>query len=185
MKNNLKIYNTFEKKKEFFFPINYPFIGVYLCGPTVYDYPHLGHARGAVFFDILFRYFKYLNYKIKYVRNITDIGHLERNIENSKDKIFLKANLEKLNPIEISQYYTNIYRKNMLSLNVIPPSIEPTASANVIEQIELIKLIMSFGFAYESNGSIYFDLKKYTQKKSYGNLSGIILNDLIKKKKIK
>jgi len=167
MKNNLKIYNTFTRKKEHFIPINHPFVGIYLCGPTVYGSPHLGHARSAIVFDIIFRYLKYLNYKVRYIKNITDVGHLERDLDNGRDKVLLQANIEKLEPMEITQYYTNIYDRNMSLLNIIPPSIEPRASGNILEQIELIKKIIFSGFGYISNGSVYFNLEKYKKKKIY------------------
>jgi len=183
MKNNLKIYNTFTRKKEQFIPINHPFVGIYLCGPTVYGSPHLGHARSAIVFDIIFRYLKYLNYKVRYIKNITDVGHLERDLDNGRDKVLLQANIEKLEPMEITQYYTNIYDRNMSLLNIIPPSIEPRASGNILEQIELIKKIIFSGFGYISNGSVYFNLEKYKKKKIYGNLSGIIIDNLLKKNK--
>ena len=149
-----------------------------MCGPTVYGDPHLGHARPAITFDILFRYLKHLGYKVRYVRNITDVGHLEHDADEGEDKIAKKARLEQLEPMEIAQYYTNRYHQAMEALNVLPPSIEPHATGHIIEQEELVKQIMDNGFAYESNGSIYFDIEKYNQKYHYGILSGRNLDDV-------
>lgn len=174
------IYNTLSRTKEKFIPIHPPHVGLYVCGPTVYGDPHLGHARPAITFDVLFRYLKHIGYKVRYVRNITDVGHLENDADEGDDKIAKKARLEELEPMEIVQYYTLRYEKAMESLNVLPPSIEPRASGHIIEQIELIKKILEHGFAYEVNGSIYFDVETYNKKyKNYGQLSGRILEDLM------
>ena len=178
MEQNLLIYNTLTRSKEFFKPLNAPHVGMYVCGPTVYGDPHLGHARPAITFDVLFRYLKHLGYKVRYVRNITDVGHLEHDADEGDDKIEKKARLEQLEPMEIAQYYTNRYHKAMDMLNVLPPSIEPHATGHIIEQEELVKEIMNNGFAYESNGSIYFDVEKYDQKYHYGILSGRNLTDI-------
>lgn len=178
MKNNLTIYNTLSRKKEKFEPINPPFVGMYVCGPTVYGDAHLGHARPAITFDLLFRYFKYLNYKIRYVRNITDVGHLVNDADEGEDKIVKKAKLDQVEPMEIVQKYTNSYHHNMEQLNTLPPSIEPHASAHIIEQAEMAKQILKNGFAYEVNGSVYFDVEKYSQSNNYGKLSGRKIEDL-------
>ncbi len=177
--NSFQVYNTLTRKKEVFAPINPPFVGMYLCGPTVYGDAHLGHARPAITFDILFRYLKHLGYKVRYVRNITDVGHLENDSDEGEDKIGKKARLEKLEPMEVVQHYTLGYHRNMDALNVIPPSIEPHASGHIIEQIEMIKRIIAHGFAYESNGSVYFDINSYQKEHNYGQLSGRITEDLI------
>ncbi|MGD9976529.1 MAG: cysteine--tRNA ligase [Bacteroidales bacterium] len=179
MNNTLFIYNTITRRKEEFQPINPPHVGLYVCGPTVYGDPHLGHARPAITFDLLFRYMQHLGYKVRYVRNITDVGHLENDADEGDDKIAKKARLEQLEPMEIVQYYTDRYHDAMKRLNVKSPSIEPRASGHIIEQIELIKKIIDNGFAYERNGSIYFDVVKYSQKYSYGKLSGRVLDDLM------
>ena len=154
MEQTLLIYNTLHRKKERFEPIHSPNVGMYVCGPTVYGDPHLGHARPAITFDILFRYLKHLGYKVRYVRNITDVGHLEHDADEGDDKIEKKARLEQLEPMEIAQYYTNRYHHAMEALNVLPPSIEPHATGHIIEQEELVKEIMANGYAYESNGSV-------------------------------
>ena len=151
---------------------------MYVCGPTVYGDPHLGHARPAITFDVLFRYLKHIGYKVRYVRNITDVGHLEHDADEGEDKIAKKARLEQLEPMEVAQYYTNRYHKAMEALNVLPPSIEPHATGHIIEQEQLVKEIMDNGFAYESNGSIYFDIAKYNEKYHYGILSGRNLDDV-------
>lgn len=178
-KQQLVIYNTLSRKKETFEPLNTPNVGMYVCGPTVYGDPHLGHARPSITFDILFRYLKHLGYKVRYVRNITDVGHLEHDADEGDDKIEKKARLEQLEPMEIAQHYTNRYHDAMNALNVLPPSIEPQATGHIIEQEQLVKEIMDNGFAYESNGSIYFDTAKYNQKYHYGKLSGRNLDDVI------
>ena len=179
MEQNLIIYNTLTRQKELFKPLHAPNVGMYVCGPTVYGDPHLGHARPAITFDILFRYLKHLGYKVRYVRNITDVGHLEHDADEGDDKIEKKARLEQLEPMEIAQYYTNRYHVAMETLNVLPPSIEPHATGHIIEQEELVKEILKNGYAYESNGSIYFDVEKYDKEHKYGILSGRNLTDMI------
>lgn len=176
---NLVIYNTLHRQKERFQPIAAPHVGMYVCGPTVYGDPHLGHARPAITFDVLFRYLQHIGYKVRYVRNITDVGHLEHDADEGDDKIEKKARLEQLEPMEIAQFYTNRYHDAMRALNVLPPSIEPCATGHIIEQEELVKEIMANGYAYESNGSIYFDVAKYDKDHRYGILSGRNLNDMI------
>lgn len=176
---NLVIYNTLHRQKERFQPIAAPNVGMYVCGPTVYGDPHLGHARPSITFDILFRYLQHIGYKVRYVRNITDVGHLEHDADEGDDKIEKKARLEQLEPMEIAQFYTNRYHNAMRMLNVLPPSIEPRATGHIIEQEELVKEIMANGYAYESNGSIYFDVAKYDKDHKYGRLSGRNLTDMI------
>jgi cysteinyl-tRNA synthetase len=177
--SSLQLYNSLSRKKERFEPINPPFVGLYVCGPTVYGDPHLGHARAAVSFDVVYRYLKYLGYKVRYVRNITDVGHLENEEAGSgEDKIAKKARLEQIEPMEVVQTYTIRYHKGMDALNCERPSIEPTASGHIIEQIELIEKIRDNGLAYEVNGSVYFDLEKYRSSNEYGTLSGKVLEEL-------
>lgn len=178
MEQTLLIYNTLTRKKEAFYPLHAPNVGMYVCGPTVYGDPHLGHARPAITFDLVFRYLTHLGYKVRYVRNITDVGHLEHDADDGDDKIAKKARLEQLEPMEIAQHYTNRYHDAMAALNVLPPSIEPHATGHIIEQEQLVKQILDNGFAYESNGSIYFDVKKYNEKHRYGILSGRNLDDV-------
>ncbi len=179
MQNKLVIFNSLTKKKELFKPINPPFVGLYVCGPTAYSDAHLGHARPAVIFDLLYRYLTHLGYKVRYVRNITDVGHLEDEAAGEgEDRITKKARQEHLEPMEVVQKYTNTYHRNLLQLNALPPSIEPRASGHIIEQQEIIKNILANGFAYEVNGSVYFDLSKYNEKYDYGKLSGRILEEL-------
>ncbi len=179
MENKLTLYNTLDRKKELFVPLHAPHVGMYVCGPTVYGDPHLGHARPAITFDVLFRYLQHLGYKVRYVRNITDVGHLEHDADEGEDKIEKKARLEQLEPMEVAQYYTNRFHDAMRALNVLPPSIEPHASGHIIEQEELVKKILANGFAYESKGSIYFDVEKYNKKYHYGKLSGRNLDDVL------
>ena len=179
MENKLFIYNTLSRKKELFVPINENKVGMYVCGPTVYGDPHLGHARPAITFDVLFRYLMHLGYKVRYVRNITDVGHLENDADSGEDKIAKKARLDELEPMEVVQYYTNRYHKAMDALNVIPPSIEPQASGHIMEQIEFVEKIMEAGYAYESEGSVYFDVEKYNIKYNYGKLSGRNIEDML------
>ena len=179
MEQKLLIYNTLSRSKELFKPLHAPHVGMYVCGPTVYGDPHLGHARPAITFDVLFRYLKHLNYKVRYVRNITDVGHLEHDADDGDDKIAKKARLEQLEPMEIAQHYTNRYHQAMEALNVLPPSIEPHATGHIIEQEELVKQILENGYAYESNGSIYFDVVKYNVDHKYGILSGRNITDII------
>ena len=172
------IYNTLTRKKEIFVPINPGHVGMYVCGPTVYGEAHLGHSRPAITFDVLFRYLKHLGYKVRYVRNITDVGHLVNDADEGEDKIARKAKVEELEPMEIVQMYTNSYRRNMLQLNVLPPSIEPTASGHILEQIATVQKMIDSGFAYQTNGSVYFDVEKYASVHSYGKLSGRKIEDL-------
>ncbi|MDO9511343.1 MAG: cysteine--tRNA ligase [Bacteroidales bacterium] len=177
--NNLFIYNTLSRSREKFQAINPPFAGMYVCGPTVYGDGHLGHARPAITFDLVFRYLKELGYKVRYVRNITDVGHLENDADEGEDKITKKARLDQLEPMEVVQFFTDSYHKNMDQLNVLRPSIEPRASGHIIEQIEIIEKIIEKGFAYECNGSVYFDVPRYNEEHSYGKLSGRKLEDML------
>jgi len=180
MQNNLFIYNSLSKKKEAFKPIHPPFVGIYVCGPTVYSDTHLGHSRPAITFDLLFRYLTHLGYKVRYVRNITDVGHLENEtLGEGEDRIEKKARQEQIEPMEVVQKYVNAYHKNMEQLNTLSPSIEPRAAGHIIEQIELIKTLIKSGYAYESNGSVYFDILKYNEKYRYGKLSGRVLDELM------
>ena len=179
MAHNLYIHNTLSRRKEKFEPINPPFAGMYVCGPTVYGDPHLGHARPAITFDLVFRYLKHLGYRVRYVRNITDVGHLEHNMDHGEDKITKKARLEKVEPMEVVQKYTNEYRQKMSMLNVLPPAIEPHASGHIIEQQILVEKILNNGYAYEKNGSVYFDVEKYNIQHRYGKLSGRKTEDLL------
>jgi len=167
------------RRKERFEPLNAPFVGLYVCGPTVYGSAHLGHARPAITFDVLFRYLTFLGYKVRYVRNITDVGHLEHDADQGEDKIAKKARLEQLEPMEVVQHYENLYHKAMEALNVLPPSIEPHASGHIIEQIKLVKEILDNGYAYESEGSVYFDVIKYNKDYHYGKLSGRNIEDML------
>jgi len=178
MQNNLFIFNSLSKKKELFKPLHPPFVGLYVCGPTVYSDAHLGHARPAINFDLLYRYLTHLEYKVRYVRNITDVGHLENDADEGEDKIEKKARFEHLEPMEVVQKYMNTFYKNMEQLNTLHPSIEPRASGHIIEQQELIKTLIEKGYAYETNGSVYFDLLKYNEKYKYGKLSGRVLEEL-------
>ena len=168
--------NTLTHNKELFKPIHEGHAGMYVCGPTVYGDAHLGHARPGVTYDVLFRLLKYLGYKVRYVRNITDVGHLEHDADEGEDKIAKKARLEQLEPMEVVQYYTERYHEAMRLLNVQSPSIEPRASGHIIEQIETVKKILETGYAYESNGSVYFDVEKYNKDHHYGILSGRTLD---------
>ena len=179
MEHKLQIYNTLSRSKEQFIPLHAPNVGMYVCGPTVYGDPHLGHARPAITFDVLFRYLKYLGYKVRYVRNITDVGHLENDADEGEDKIGKKARLEELEPMEIVDYYTLRYHKAMEMLNVLPPSIEPKASGHIMEQIEFVEKILDAGYAYESDGSVYFDVEKYNKDHHYGILSGRNIDELL------
>lgn len=176
--NNLTIYNTLTRTKQTFKPIHEGRVGMYVCGPTVYGDGHLGHARPAITFDILFRYLTHLGYKVRYVRNITDVGHLEHDADEGEDKIAKKARLEQLEPMEVVQHYLTRYHKAMEALNVLPPSIEPHASGHIIEQIEYIKKIIESGYAYISDGSVYFDVPKYNRDHPYGKLSGRNIDEL-------
>ena len=175
----LTIYNTLSRKKEEFVPLHTSNVGMYVCGPTVYGDGHLGHARPAITFDILFRYLTHIGYKVRYVRNITDVGHLENDADSGEDKIAKKARLDELEPMEVVQYYVNRYHKAMEMLNVLPPSIEPFASGHIMEQIDFVQKILQNGFAYESEGSVYFDVEKYNKSNHYGKLSGRNVEDML------
>ena len=175
----LSIYNTLTRQKELFEPLCAPNVGMYVCGPTVYGDPHLGHARPAITFDLVFRYLKHLGYKVRYVRNITDVGHLEQDADDGEDKICKKARLDQLEPMEVVQYYLLRYQDAMRALNVLPPSIEPHASGHIIEQITLVQEILKNGYAYESKGSVYFDVVKYNQDHKYGILSNRNIEDML------
>ncbi|MCL2290746.1 MAG: cysteine--tRNA ligase [Bacteroidetes bacterium] len=179
MNQPFQLYNTLFKQKELFEPIVPGRVGLYVCGPTVYGEPHLGHARPAITFDILFRYLTHIDYKVRYVRNITDVGHLENDADEGEDKIAKKARLEQLEPMEVAQFYIDSYHHAMDKLNVLRPSIEPRASGHIIEQIEVIEQILDKGYAYISNGSVYFDVPKYNIDFGYGKLSGRILEEMI------
>ncbi|MGH1365748.1 MAG: cysteine--tRNA ligase [Calditrichia bacterium] len=176
----ITVYNSIKREKEKFIPLNAPFIGMYVCGPTVYGDPHLGHARKNLAFDVIFRYMTYLGYKVRYVRNITDVGHLEDEVAGSgEDRIAKKARLEQLEPMEVVHHYVRRFHRFYDMLNILRPSIEPTASGHIIEQIELIESILEAGFAYEVNGSVYFDVPKYNASHNYGILSGRNIEDLM------
>ena len=177
--NNLVIYNSMSRNKETFIPVHEGRVGMYVCGPTVYGDGHLGHARPAITFDILFRYLTYLGYKVRYVRNITDVGHLEHDADEGEDKIAKKARLEQLEPMEVVQHYLTRYHHAMERLNVLPPSIEPHASGHIIEQIEYIRAILDAGYAYVSDGSVYFDVPKFNRDHGYGKLSGRNIDELL------
>ena len=179
MEHKLTIYNTLTRKKEQFVPVHNNLVGMYVCGPTVYGDAHLGHARPAITFDLLFRYLQNLGYKVRYVRNITDVGHLEHDADEGEDKIAKKARLEQKEPMEVVQYFLNRYHKNMEDLNVLPPSIEPHASGHIIEQIEFTQKILDAGYAYVSEGSVYFDVEKYNKDYNYGKLSGRNIDELL------
>ena len=179
VREGLFIYNTLSRTKELFRPLVEGRVGMYVCGPTVYGDAHLGHARPAITFDLLFRYLQHLGYKVRYVRNITDVGHLEHDADEGEDKIAKKARLEQLEPMEVAQYYTNRFHDAMRALNCLPPSIEPHATGHIIEQIQLVKEILANGYAYESQGSVYFDVEKYNEHHRYGKLSGRNLTDVI------
>lgn len=179
MGNQLVIYNTLTRRKEEFKPLVEGKVGLYVCGPTVYSDSHLGHARPNITFDLLYRYLSFLGYKVRYVRNITDVGHLENEEDEAgEDKISKKARLEQLEPMEVVQKYMNSFHRNMQELNVLPPSIEPRASGHIIEQQEMVQSILDNGFAYEANGSVYFDVEKYNESYKYGKLSGRNLDDI-------
>ena len=175
----LKVYNLLTKQKEDFVPINPPYVGMYVCGPTVSGESHLGHSRGFITFDIVYRYLLYLGYQVRYVRNITDAGHFEEEGREAEDKISKKALLEKVEPMELVQKYTNLFHWAMKEFNNIEPSIEPTATGHIVEQINMIQKIIDAGYAYEVNGSVYFDVKKYAASHNYGELSGRIVDDLL------
>ncbi len=176
---SLKIYNSLSGKKEIFEPLNKGHVGMYVCGPTVYSNVHLGNCRTFMSFDMIFRYFKHLGYKVRYVRNITDAGHLVDDADDGEDKIAKKARLEKLEPMEVVQRYTVDFHNILEKFNFLPPSIEPTATGHIIEQMEIIKEILQKGYAYEVNGSVYFDVAKFNETNEYGKLSGRKLKDMI------
>lgn len=176
----LKIYNTLSREKELFQPINAPHVGMYVCGPTVYNYVHLGNVRTFTTFDTLYRYLTHIGYKVRYVRNITDVGHLVGDGDEGEDKIGKMAKLEKLEPMEIVQRYTNDFHHVLTQFNLLPPSIEPSATGHIVEQIETTKTLIEKGLAYESNGSVYFDIAKYNEQGGeYGKLSGRVIEDLL------
>ncbi|NCD68772.1 cysteine--tRNA ligase [Mucilaginibacter agri] len=179
MKQSLFVYNTLTRKKEEFIPLNAPHVGMYVCGPTVYSDVHLGNCRTYISFDLIFRYLNHLGYKVRYVRNITDAGHLEDDSDTGEDKISKKAKIAKVEPMEIAQKYTVGFREVLGIFNTLPPSIEPTATGHIIEQIELVKAMLANGSAYEVDGSIYFDVEKYNKNHDYGVLSGRNLEDLL------
>lgn len=179
LNQKLKIYNSISGQKEIFNPINEGHVGMYVCGPTVYNYVHLGNCRTFISFDLIFRYLKYLDYKVRYVRNITDAGHLENDADDGEDRIAKKARLEKIEPMEVVQRYTVDFHQTLQKFNNLPPSIEPTATGHIIEQIEIIKKIIENGFAYEANGSIYFDVLKFNETHQYGKLSGRNIEDMM------
>lgn len=179
MKNNLHLYNTLTRRKELFEPVAPPFAGMYVCGPTVYSDPHLGHARPAITFDILYRYLLHLGYKVRYVRNITDVGHLQNETDDTgDDKIARRAKQENIEPMEVVQRYMNSFHRAMQLLNTLPPSIEPRATGHIIEQQQLIEVLIKKGYAYEANGSVYFNVEKYNREHRYGILSGRVLEEM-------
>lgn len=175
----LKVFNSLSKQKEEFAPINPPYVGMYVCGPTVYNDVHLGNVRTFISFDVIYRYLMHLGYKVRYVRNITDVGHLTGDADDGEDKIGKRAKLMNLEPMEVVQRYTNGFHQVMELFNTLPPSIEPTATGHIVEQIEMIQEILERGYAYESNGSVYFDIGKFNEGYEYGKLSGRVIEDLI------
>jgi cysteinyl-tRNA synthetase len=177
--SELKVYNSYSRHKEVFVPITAGHVGMYVCGPTVSGESHLGHARPYITFDFIYRYLTYLGYKVRYVRNITDAGHFEEEGREAEDKISKKAILEKLEPMELVQKYTNLFHWGMQLFNTLPPSIEPTATGHIVEQIGMIQEIIKAGYAYVVNGSVYFDIKKYAASHDYGKLSGRVIDDLL------
>ncbi len=180
MEHKLTIYNSLNRKKEKFVPTNSPNVGLYVCGATVYGEPHMGHVRMALTYDILYRYLLHLGYKVRYVRNITDVGHLEDEVSGEgEDRIGKKAKLEKIEPMEVVQIFSNMFRDTYKKMNILPPSIEPLASGHIIEQIQMIKKILDNGYAYESQGSIYFDIEAYNKDHNYGKLSGRKVEDML------
>ncbi len=179
LKGPLYLTNTLSRKKEEFIPLNPPHVGLYVCGPTVYSDVHLGNVRSFLTFDILFRWLNFLGYKVRYVRNITDVGHLVGDLDEGEDKIAKRALLEQLEPMEIVQKYTNGFHDVMRLFNILPPSIEPTATGHLIEQIEMVKRIIASGYGYEANGSVYFDVPGFAEKHEYGKLSGRKIDELL------
>jgi cysteinyl-tRNA synthetase len=178
MNSTLQFHNTITHRKEVFEPLSPPHVGMYVCGPTVYGDAHLGHARSAITFDVVFRYLRHLGYKVRYVRNITDVGHLENDADHGEDKIAKKARLEQLEPMEVVQYYKDRYHRDMDALNVLRPSIEPQASGHIIEQIAMTEQLLANGYAYVADGSVYFDVEKFSKAYNYGKLSGRKIEDL-------
>ena len=176
---DLKIHNSLSGKKKNFIPIDKNNVGMYVCGPTVYNNAHLGNCRTFISFDLIYRYLTHLGYKVRYVRNLTDVGHLENEDDSGEDKVLKKARLEKLEPMEVVQKYTLDFHSVLKKLNTIPPNIEPTASGHIIEQIDSIKQIVESGFAYEKNGSVYFDILKFNESNTYGKLSGRKIEDMM------
>jgi cysteinyl-tRNA synthetase len=179
MENQLFVTNSLTREKELFKPINHPYVGMYVCGPTVSGESHLGHSRPYVTFDVIFRYLTHLGYKVRYVRNITDAGHFEEEGREATDKVNEKAKLERLEPMELVQKYTNLFHDMMDLLNCVRPAIEPTATGHIVEQIDMIQEIIKKGYAYEKNGSVYFDVTKYAKGGDYGKLSGRVIEDMI------
>lgn len=179
LKGPLYLVNTLSRKKEEFIPLDPPHVGLYVCGPTVYSDVHLGNVRSFLTFDILFRWLNYMGYKVRYVRNITDVGHLVDDLDEGEDKIAKRAKLEQLEPMEIVQKYTNGFHDVMRLFNILPPSIEPTATGHLIEQIEMVKRIIASGYGYEANGSVYFDVPGFAEKHEYGKLSGRKIDELL------
>lgn len=179
MQNKLRVYNSLSRKKEIFEPINPPFVGMYVCGPTVYSDVHLGNVRTFLSFDIIYRYLKHLGYKVRYVRNITDVGHLESDADEGEDKISKKARLENLEPMEIVQKYSNDFHRVTAKFNILDPDIEPSAIGHIQEQIKMIEKLVEKGLAYEVNGSVYFDVAKYNETAKYGILSGRVVEELM------
>jgi cysteinyl-tRNA synthetase len=179
MDSNLNIYNTLSRTKERFEPLHPPLVGLYVCGPTVYSDVHLGNCRTFVMFDLIYRYLLHLGYKVRYVRNITDAGHLEGDMDEGDDKFAKKARLEQLEPMEIVQKYTLGFHEVMKLFNALPPGIEPTATGHIIEQIEMVKQILKNGYAYEVNGTVYFDVEKYCKEFNYTILTNRQLDDLL------
>lgn len=175
----LSIYNSLTKEKELFTPLVPEFVGMYVCGPTVYNYVHLGNCRTFLSFDLIYRYFKHLGYKVRYVRNITDAGHLENDADSGEDRIAKKARIEAIEPMEVVQRYTVDFHEIMSAFNALPPDIEPTATGHIIEQIQIIQKILGAGYAYEKNGSVYFDVLKFNEDQQYGKLSGRKIEDMI------
>tara|TARA_Y100000589_G_scaffold107323_1_gene101886 strand:- start:5864 stop:7339 length:1476 start_codon:yes stop_codon:yes gene_type:complete len=176
--SELKVYNTLSREKEIFKPLNAPHVGMYVCGPTVYSDVHIGNCRTIVSFDVIFRYLQHLGYSVRYVRNITDVGHLENDADEGEDKIAKKAKLDNIEPMEVVQKYTNGFHEVVELLNTLKPSIEPTATGHMVEQIEYVQGIINSGYAYVSNGSVYFDVEKYSEKYNYGEISGRKIEDL-------
>ena len=181
---SLHIGNSLSRKKERFEPLNAPYVGMYVCGPTVYSNVHLGNVRTFLTFDVVFRYLLHLGYKVRYVRNITDVGHLTGDSDDGEDKIGKKARLENIEPMEVVQRYTNDFHDVMRVFNILPPSIEPTATGHIVEQIEMISTIIENGYAYESNGSVYFNVRKFAEAQDYGALSGRRIDEDCKTRRV-